>query len=53
MPLSLTTYGANGTSGTVTLSIANADMLFDNNPGFAAFNNLGGESGHEPLDGLF
>ena len=43
LPLSLTTYGANGTSGTVTLSIANADMLFENNPGFAAFNNLGGE----------
>jgi len=43
--LSLTTYGANGTSGTITLNIANADMLFDNNPGFAAFNNLARESG--------
>lgn len=44
-PLSLTTYGANGTSGTVTLNIADADTLFANSPGFAAFNNLGGESG--------
>jgi hypothetical protein len=48
LPLSLTTYGANGTSGTVTLNIANADTLFNTSPGFAAFNNLGGESG----DGL-
>jgi len=45
LALSLTTYGTNGTSGTVTLNIANADMLFDTNPGFAAFNNLGGPSG--------
>jgi len=45
LPLSLTTYGANGASGTVNLSIANADTLFAANPSFAAFNNLGGASG--------
>jgi hypothetical protein len=44
-PLSLTTYGANGTSGTVNLSIADATTLFDTNPTFSAFNNLGGASG--------
>jgi hypothetical protein len=43
--LSLTPYGANGTSGTVNLSIANADTLFGTNPSFAVFNNLGGASG--------
>jgi hypothetical protein len=46
--LSLTTYGTNGASGTVTLNIANADTLFANDPSYAAFNNLGGQSG----DGL-
>jgi hypothetical protein len=45
LSLSLTTYGANGASGTVTLNIANADTLFGTNPGFAAFNNLGGARG--------
>ena len=45
LPVSLTNYGTNGTSGTVTLSIANADLLFGNNPGYAAFNNLGTPSG--------
>ncbi len=48
LALSLTTYGANGTSGSVTLNIVNADALFGANPDFAVFNNLGGESG----DGL-
>jgi hypothetical protein len=48
LSLTLTTYGANGASGTVNLSVANADTLFGGNPGFAAFNNLGGASG----DGL-
>lgn len=43
--LSLTNYGANGTSGTVALSLANADTLFGNNPSYAAFNNLAGYSG--------
>ena len=42
-PLSLTTYGTNGTSGNVTLSIANADTLFGT--GNFAFNNLGGATG--------
>jgi len=45
LPLSITTYGTNGTSGTVNLNIANATTLFDANPNFAAFNNLGGASG--------
>jgi hypothetical protein len=43
--VSLTNYGTNGTSGTVTLNIANADTLLGNNPGYAAFNNLAGASG--------
>jgi hypothetical protein len=43
-PISLTTYGVNGTSGTVTVNIANADTLFGNNPDFAAFNDLAQES---------
>jgi hypothetical protein len=46
LPLSLTLYGANGTSATVVLNLANSDTLFGNNPGFAAFNNLGGDSGN-------
>ena len=44
-PISITNYGTNGTSGTVTLNIASADTLFGNNPGYAAFNNLAGDSG--------
>ena len=42
-PVSLTTYGANGTSGSATLNIANADTLFTNT-GFAAFNDLAQET---------
>jgi hypothetical protein len=44
-PLSftVTNTGTNGTSGSVSFSIANADSLF--NTGFAAFNDLGGDSG--------
>ncbi len=45
LALSLTLTGANGSSGTVTLNIDNADTLFATSPGFAAFNNLGGPSG--------
>lgn len=41
-PVNITTYGANGTSGTVTLNLANADALLTNNPGYAAFSNLAG-----------
>jgi len=52
-PISLTTYGANGTSGTVNLNIANADTLFGNNPGYAAFNNLAGQSGTDPFTDYF
>jgi hypothetical protein len=37
--------GLNGSAGTVTLNIANADTLLGTNPDFAAFDNLGGESG--------
>jgi len=45
-PLSftVTNTGTNGTTGTVTFSIANADSLFST--GFAAFNDLGGDSGN-------
>jgi hypothetical protein len=46
LTLILTPEGANGTSGTVTLEIANADDLIATSA--AAFNNLGGASG----DGL-
>ncbi|MGO8790619.1 MAG: DUF3443 family protein, partial [Terriglobia bacterium] len=45
LALPLTFNGANGSSGTVTLNIDNADTLFTTSPGFAAFNNLGGPSG--------
>lgn len=45
LALSLSISGANGSAGTVTLDIANADTLFSTSPGFAAFNNLGGPSG--------
>lgn len=38
--------GFNGVgSGTASISFANALALFNNNPSFAAFNNLGGDSG--------
>ena len=43
-PVSLTTTGANGASGTVTVNVANADILFSDNPDFSAFNNLARES---------
>ena len=39
----VTNSGTNGTSGSVSFSIANADSLF--NTGFAAFDDLGGDSG--------
>ncbi len=48
LSLVLTLNGANGSQGTVTLDIANADTLFSTSPGYAAFNDLGGPSG----DGL-
>jgi hypothetical protein len=37
----LTVAGTNGTSSTVTLSLGNALDLFDANPSFAAFNDVG------------
>jgi len=39
----VTAYGANNVSGAVQFSIANASSLF--NSGFAAFNDVGGDSG--------
>lgn len=39
----VTVSGANGVNGTVPISIANASVLL--NSGFAAFNNVGGDSG--------
>jgi len=47
----VTNSGTNGTSGSVSFSIANADSLF--NTGFAAFNNLGGDSGTSPATDYF
>ena len=44
-PVTITPYGINGTSGTVTLNIANADLLFGNNSTYAAFNNLARPAG--------
>ncbi len=42
----VTNQGVNGTSGTVTFSVANADALFNaNNQNNWAFDNLGGDSG--------
>ena len=41
--LNVTVSGANGVNGTVGISIANASTLLNN--GFAAFNNIGGDSG--------
>ncbi len=42
-PVSLTTYGVNGTSGSATVNIANADSLFTNTD-FSAFNDLAQET---------
>ncbi len=46
LSFTVTNTGANGTSGPVTFSIANADVLFST--GNAAFNDLGGDSGTGP-----
>jgi hypothetical protein len=40
-------------SGTVSLSIANADQLFAANPTFAAFNNVGSDGGTSPSNDLW
>jgi hypothetical protein len=50
--ISLSGYNSVG-SGTVSLSIANADQLFGANPTFAVFNNLGGASGTGPSTDYF
>jgi hypothetical protein len=44
LSIPLQVAGTNGTSTTINLSIANALNLFDANPTFAAFDNLGGPS---------
>jgi hypothetical protein len=44
LSIPLVVAGTNGTSTTVTLPVANALNLFDPNPSFAAFDNLGGPS---------
>jgi len=46
VPFTVTFSGANGTSGTITFSITNADTLFAS--GNAAFNDLGGAGGTGP-----
>ena len=43
-PVEITTTGANGASGNVTVNVANADILFSDNPDFSAFNNLARQS---------
>lgn len=50
--ISISGYGGVG-SGTVSLSIANADQLFGANPTFAVFSNLGGDSGTGPTSDYF
>ena len=47
----VTNTGANGTTGQLTFSIANADSLFST--GNAAFSNLGGDSGTGPSSDFF
>ena len=47
----VTNTGANGTSGSVSFSIENADSLFQT--GFAALNDLGGDSGTSPSADYF
>jgi len=43
LSITVTNTGTNGTTGSVTFTIENTDSLF--NTGFAAFNDLGGDSG--------
>lgn len=47
----VTNTGLNGTTGQVNLNVANADLL--PNTGFAAFNDLGGDSGTSPSTDYF
>ena len=47
----VTATGANSTTGTISFSIANADTLFAG--GNAAFNDLGGDSGSQPINDFF
>jgi len=47
----VTNTGTNGTSGSVTFTIENADSLFQT--GFGAFNDLGGDSGNSPSTDFF
>jgi hypothetical protein len=51
--LSIMNSGSNGASGTVNISIANADSLFSANPTFAAFSNVGSDSGTDPTTDYF
>jgi hypothetical protein len=53
LTLNITNYGYNGTSGEVNLSIYNADSLFSANPTFAAFNDIGSDSGTDPSTDYF
>jgi hypothetical protein len=51
LSVTVTNTGTNGTTGSVTITIENADSLF--NTGFAAFNDLGGDSGNSPSTDYF
>jgi len=53
LTLNITNSGVNGTKGQVTLSIANADSEFSANPSFAAFDNIGTDSGTDPSSDFF
>jgi hypothetical protein len=43
--VAFTVYGTNGTSGNVSISVANADSLLDANTGYSAFDNLAAPTG--------
>ena len=53
LAVALTINGANSSTGSVSLDIANADQMFAASPGFSAFNNLGGPSGEGLADDSF
>ena len=53
LTLNITNTGSNGTSGAITLSLANADSLFSTNATYAAFSNLGSDSGTSPATDYF
>ena len=53
LSLNITNKGSNSTSAAVTLNLANADSLFSANPSFAAFSNIGSDSGTSAASDYF